>query len=134
MVKLIAVDILEAVANTVADTGFDFGLTSRVMKSYSTMNISAYVYDNDLRFTDFPSPEELVNSIIIKRRRYDVERRVSYRIFDKLKEGLIASDGKDFSLFYMDEILDAMQELIYNYEQELKELEECYKLRRDAEE
>jgi hypothetical protein len=128
MVELIDVNVLEAVANTIADTGFDFDTLSKALTSYAGMNIAAFIHENDLRLGDFPSPHELVDSINFRRRRCDVERRVTVEVFDRLRDALITSDGKDFALWYMDDIIEAMRDVLIGVDEETQELEDWFSL------
>jgi hypothetical protein len=128
MVELIDVNVLEAVANTIADTGFDFDTLSKALMSYAGMNIAAFIHENDLRLGDFPTPAELVGSINFRRRRFDVERRVTVEVFDRLRDALITSDGKDFALWYMDDIIEAMRDVLIGVEEEAQELEDWFSL------
>lgn len=128
MVELIDVNTLEAVANTIADTGFEFDTLSKALTSYAGMNIAAFIYENDLRLGDFPSPYELVGSINFRRRPCDIERQVTVEVFDRLRAALIASDGRDFALWYMDEIIEAMRDVLIGVEEEAKQLDEWFSL------
>ena len=128
MVELIDVNVLEAVANTIADTGFDFDTLSKALTSYAGMNIAAFIHENDLRLGDFPTPAELVGSINFRRRRFDVERRVTVEVFDRLRDALITSDGKDFALWYMDDIIEAMRDVLIGVDEETQELEDWFSL------
>tara|TARA_R110000824_G_scaffold82382_2_gene206461 strand:- start:2440 stop:2865 length:426 start_codon:yes stop_codon:yes gene_type:complete len=129
MPERISHELLAAVANTVADGGLDFDVVCNTLSTFCAMNIAAFAYENELCIADFPTPQELVDSVDFERREADVERRVAPSMFARLRRALISErDGRDFAMANIDEVLDAMRDVVLEMEREIHVLDTMFEL------